>query len=221
MYYPGLMVCAGQSDDTALLGDPVEFFGAEAIQDPYPLYERLRAAGHVHRIGASDFYVVSSWDAINEAIGRPTDFSSNLTATMLYTADDTVVPFEMSPLGDPTHVLATADDPAHAAHRKLLVPHLAAKRIREIEEFATDIAHSLWTEKLRDGRVEWMTAMANRLPMMVVGRPPDRRTRRRHRPACEVGVRGNATVRGPRLCGRARRSGRRDDGTRRLHRRAP
>jgi len=38
--------------------------------------------------------------------------------------------FPMPGLGDPTHALATADDPAHAAHRKMLVPQLAAKRIR-------------------------------------------------------------------------------------------
>jgi cytochrome P450 len=65
-------------------------------------------------------------------------------------------------------VLATADDPAHAVHRKLLVHHLAAKRIRAMEEFTTRTAERLWTEGLREGRIEWMSAMANRLPMMVV-----------------------------------------------------
>ncbi|MGB9223378.1 cytochrome P450 [Mycobacterium sp.] len=148
--------------------DPIELFDAESIQDPYPLYERMRVAGPVHQIGASGFYAACSWDAVNDAISRPEDFSSNLTATMVYTAEGTVVPHEMDPLGGPTHVLATADDPAHAVHRKLLVRHLAAKRIRAMEEFATQTAERLWTEGLRDGRIEWMASMANRLPMMVV-----------------------------------------------------
>lgn len=74
----------------------------------------------------------------------------------------------MDPLGGPTHILATADDPAHALHRKLLVRHLAAKRIRDIEQFATDVADQLWIDGLSGGRIEWMGAMANRLPMMVV-----------------------------------------------------
>ncbi len=78
---------------------PVEFFGADAIQDPYPLYDRMRAEGPVHRIGDSGFYAVCGWDAINEVIGRPEDFSSNLTATMTYTPEGTIVPFEMDPLG--------------------------------------------------------------------------------------------------------------------------
>ncbi|MGB8390594.1 cytochrome P450 [Mycobacterium sp.] len=152
----------------SVLGDASTFFITESLQDPYPLYERMRAAGPVHRIGESEFYAVCGWDAVNEAISRPEDFSANLTATMTYTADGIVKPFEMDPLGGPTHVLATADDPAHAVHRKLLVRHLAARRIRAMEQFAAETADRLWSDGLRDGRIEWMGAMANRLPMMIV-----------------------------------------------------
>lgn len=148
--------------------DANTFFGAESVQDPYPLYERMRAAGSVHRIANSDFYAVCGWDAVNEAIGRPEDFSSNLTATMTYTAEGTAKPFEMDPLGGPTHVLATADDPAHAVHRKLVLRHLAAKRIRVMEQFTVQAADRLWVDGMQDGCIEWMGAMANRLPMMVV-----------------------------------------------------
>lgn len=144
------------------------FFSAESLQDPYPLYERMRAAGPVHRIGDSGFYAVCDWDAINDVINRPEDFSSNLTATMTYTPEGAVKAFEMDALGGPTHVLATADDPAHAIHRKLLARHLAARRIGALERFATQTAERLWSDGLRDGRIEWMGAMANRLPMMVV-----------------------------------------------------
>jgi cytochrome P450 family 144 len=144
------------------------FFAAAALQDPYPLYQRMRAAGPVHRIGSSEFYAVCGWDAVNDAISRPADFSSNLTAVMTYTADGVIKPFGMDPLGGPTHVLATADDPAHAIHRKLVVRQLAARRIRAIEQLVTGAADRLWTGGLRDGRIEWMGALANRLPMLVV-----------------------------------------------------
>ena len=147
---------------------PVELFGTDAIQDPYPQYERMRSRGPVHRVGDSGFYAVTGWDAVHEAVTRTEDFSSNLTATMLYTADGTVVPFEMEPLGGPTHVLATADDPGHAVHRKVMVRYLAAKRIRAVERFASRTASRLWTDGVVDGRIEWMSAMADRLPMMVV-----------------------------------------------------
>ncbi|WP_445160378.1 cytochrome P450 [Mycobacterium sp. Dal123C01] len=151
------------------IADPATFFSSASLQDPYPLYERMRAAGAVHRIGESEFYAVCGWDAVNDVIGRPEDFSANLTATMTYTAEGSLKAFGMDPLGGPTHVLATADDPAHAVHRKLLVRQLSARRIRAIEQFAADTAVRLWDEALRDGHIEWMDAMANRLPMMVVG----------------------------------------------------
>ncbi|MGB3893295.1 cytochrome P450 [Mycolicibacter sinensis] len=149
--------------------DPNDFFGT-AVQDPYPLYAAMRSRGGVNRIGDSVFYAVCGWDALVEAVDRVEDFSSNLTATMVYHDDGTVTPFEMGQLGGPMQVLATADDPLHAQHRKLLLPHLSAKRVRVIEEFAEATAMRLWAGASGDGRVEWMSAMANRLPMMVVAR---------------------------------------------------
>ena len=153
-----------------VVADPTQFFSAAGLQDPYPLYDRMRAEAPVHRIGDSVFYVVCGWDAVLEAVERAEDFSSNLTATMVYHDDGTVTPFGMVPLGDPTHALAIADDPVHALHRKILSPHLSAKRVRIIEEFAAETADRLWDEHLHDGQIEWMSAIANRLPMMVVAR---------------------------------------------------
>jgi cytochrome P450 len=155
---------------TALLLDPAEFFGAEAIQNPYPLYERLRAAGPVHRVGDSGFHLVCDWSAIAEVVGRSEDFSSNLTATMTYTPEGGVTPFEMDRVGGPTHILVTADDPVHAAHRKLVLSQFTAKRVRALEPLIAEIFTQLWSEGLRDGRIEWMAAVANRLPMMIVAR---------------------------------------------------
>jgi cytochrome P450 family 144 len=140
------------------------------IQDPYPLYERMHAAGPVHRIGDSDFYAVAGWNAVNEAVARCDDFSSNLTATMMRNADGTMGMFAMGELGGPTQALATADDPAHAVHRKALIPQLAAKRIRAIEPFIAETSSQIWDASVQGGRIEWMGAMANRLPMMIVGR---------------------------------------------------
>ena len=151
-----------------MAGEPIELFDRESLQDPYPLYTRMRAGGAVRRIGDSDFYAVSSWDAVVDAVTRVDDFSSNLTATMVYQPDGTVAPFTMAPFQDPSHTLATADDPTHAAHRKWLIPHLAVKKIRALEEFVLATAQRLWTEGMRDGRIEWMGAVANRLPMLVV-----------------------------------------------------
>jgi cytochrome P450 family 144 len=147
----------------------LELFDDRFIQDPYPLYERMLAVGAVHPVGDSGFHAVCGWDAINEVIARPQDFSSNLTATMTY-KNGVVETFTVDSVGGPSQALATADDPAHAEHRKMLVPQLAAKRILALESFVAETENRLWLKGMRDGRIEWMAAMANRLPMMIVGR---------------------------------------------------
>jgi cytochrome P450 len=148
----------------------LELFDDQYVQDPYPLYEQMHQAGPVHRIGDSGFYAVSSWDAINEAVARCGDFSSNLTATMMYEPGGTVTTFEVGELGGAIQALATADEPAHSVHRKALLPQLAAKRIRAFEPFIAETAAHVWNTNVQGGRIEWMAAMANRLPMMIVGR---------------------------------------------------
>lgn len=147
----------------------IALFDEEFIQDPYPLYERMHMAGHVHRVGDSEFFAVAGWDAVNEAVARCDDFSSNLTATMSYQSDGSVAPFPMGELDGSTQALATADDPVHAVHRKALIPQLAARRIRAAEPLITETSMHLWDTGVVDGRIEWMSAMANRLPMMIVG----------------------------------------------------
>lgn len=148
----------------------IALFDDDYIQDPYPLYRKMLDTAPVHRIGTSGFYAVCGWEAVNDAIARPEDFSSNLTATMTYQPGGAVGAFEMEGLGGKSHVLATADEPAHAVHRKALLPQLAAKRIRAVEPFVGETSDRLWADSFSDGRIEWMGAMANRLPMMIVGR---------------------------------------------------
>ena len=158
----------GMTSSSGQLG--IELFDDECIQDPYPLYRRMLDTAPVHQIGNSAFYAACSWDAVNDAIARPEDFSSNLTATMTYQPGGEVGAFEMEGLGGKSHVLATADEPAHAVHRRALLPQLAAKRIRAFEPFIAATADHLWNTNVDDGRIEWMSAVANRLPMMIVGR---------------------------------------------------
>ena len=150
--------------------DPAEFFGAAAVQDPYPLYARLRDEGGVHRVGDSGYYLISSWDAVTEAANRPEDFSSNLTAPITYSPQRGVVPLPMDGLGGPTHILATADDPAHAVHRKLLLGQFTARRVSGLEPLIAATFAGLWGDAAGGGNVEWMDAVANRLPMMIVAR---------------------------------------------------
>jgi cytochrome P450 len=142
-----------------------------ALDDPYPFYASLRASDPVHRVADSDFYLVSTWELVNEAVTRPRDFSSNLTATMVLDPDGGVSEFTMAGPGDPGHVLGTADDPIHAVHRKMVLPTVVAKRVRALEPLVAETVAKLWSEGLGgDGSIDWVAAMSNRLPMTLVSR---------------------------------------------------
>lgn len=148
--------------------DPAEFFSEAVIQDPYPLYARLREDGGLHRVGDSVFHLASSWATVTDVAGRPEVFSSNMTATMTYTPTGGLSRFPMDGVGGPTHILVTADDPVHAAHRKLLVGHFTARRVRSLEPLIRRTFDELFETAVSGGRIEWMAAVANRLPMLIV-----------------------------------------------------
>ncbi|MFF3572231.1 cytochrome P450 [Nocardia jiangxiensis] len=146
------------------------------LDNPYLYFSELREASLVHRLGDSSFYLVSSWELISEVVGRAQEFSSNLTATMVWHEDGTVTQFPVAELGSPVHVLATADDPMHRHHRKVVTPSLTAKHIRALTPFIAATFRRLWDEGLTDGRIDWVQAVGQRLPMAVVtelmGLPP-------------------------------------------------
>ena len=107
---------------------------------------------------------------MTDAANRPEDFSSNLTGPITYSPERGVAPLMMDGLGGPTHILATADDPSHALHRKLMLSQFTAKHVRELEPHIVATFENLWALGASADTVEWMDAVANRLPMMIVAR---------------------------------------------------
>ncbi len=144
-------------------------FEPTALDDPYPHYDELRRYAPVYAVPDSAFYLVSTWEAVQEATSRTKEFSSHLTATLIHDATS-VNTFDLDPSGSARHVLATADDPWHAVERKLVLPALVAKRIRALESEITRAAEMLWRTSLYGNQIEWMAAMGDRLPMTLVAR---------------------------------------------------
>lgn len=150
----------------------VELFDPQVLEDPYPFYRRLRETAPVWPVGDSGFYFVSRWDLVVEATERTRDFSSNLTAALMKSqdADGGTTVAEMGPVADPTHVLATGDDPVHHAHRKLVLPTLVAKRITALEPVMAATGTRLWERGCGGDGIDWMAAMGDALPMTMVAR---------------------------------------------------
>ncbi|MGW8812733.1 cytochrome P450 [Gordonia terrae] len=151
----------------------------DTTEDPTTFYSRLHTDSPVQRIGDSSFFAVGSWDLIADAVRRPEDFSSNLTATMVWHGDGSVSEFPVADLGDAMHVLATADGARHRDHRKLAMTSVSPARIRELEPTIRGHLERSWSANLHDGRIDWVSAVAQRIPMAVacelLGFPADDR----------------------------------------------
>ena len=111
---------------------PDELFRRETLEDPHPLFARLRRAHPISRVGESGAHMVATWDLIDEALQREADFSANLTGVLIREADGQPGIFDL-PVLEASQVIATADEPAHAVHRALAQPRLAASRTAAFE----------------------------------------------------------------------------------------
>jgi cytochrome P450 len=112
---------------------PGELFGPEAIADPQRLYARLREQRPISRVADTGVHLVATWDLIDEALGREADFSANLTGVLIRGHGGEPGLFEF-PDGAAPQVIATADEPGHAVHRRLAQPRLAAGRVAALED---------------------------------------------------------------------------------------
>ncbi|MFD4402800.1 cytochrome P450 [Nocardia sp. NPDC058499] len=145
----------------------IDVFDPVYLDNPYPLYRSLREQAPVYRVPGTDFFLVTTWELLVEAATRAGEFSSNLTSVLVREPDGSAATFDIDAAGQAVHVLATADDPVHAAHRKLVGPVLA-RRIRTLGATVDTLVDRLWRQEVQAGRIDWATGMADRLPLAVV-----------------------------------------------------
>jgi cytochrome P450 len=159
------------------LEDPTLFLRDEVVADPRPLYDTLRRRAPVWRLPGQDSYLVSDPTLVIEAVRRPNEFSSNLVSLLYRDASGCPAAFEIAPFGDPAHVLATADPPAHTRHRKLLQPHLGPAAVASLEPALRRFVDQQLSRLLAAGRGDIVACLSDPLPALaicyIVGLPPD------------------------------------------------
>jgi cytochrome P450 len=140
------------------------------VEDPYPFFAQLRREAPVWEVAKSGVFWASTWSAVEDALARPADFSSNLTALLIRSERGDFERFDMTSVGTALDVLATADDPQHARERSLVQPQLKASRLAELAPWIAERVREALDEIAGSPRFEWTDALANRLPMQVVAR---------------------------------------------------
>jgi cytochrome P450 len=137
-----------------------------SIETPYPLYRRLLAEAPVWRVGDTDVFAVSAYDLLTEAARRVEDFSSQLRFLLYRDACGLPGRSEHGPAS--LQVLATADPPTHSVHRALMIPAFSPPRLAALEQVIRRRTAELVTAALPGGQTEFMSAVANRVPIDVV-----------------------------------------------------
>ncbi|MET1049133.1 MAG: cytochrome P450, partial [Acidimicrobiales bacterium] len=149
-------------------------FEDAVVECPFGYFDELREADPVHRVEGTDAYLVTRLDLIKEVVADAGRFSSR-TGEFLF-CDEAGTAGLRPPLGEAGNddeaygILATADPPDHARHRALLSGVLSSGAIRAREDEFRQLVDDALEPALAEGRVEWMSAIAEPLPMLMVTR---------------------------------------------------
>lgn len=153
--------------------DPL--FEPEVVEDPHGYYAQLRALDPVHEVPGTGTYLVTRMDLIHEVVARPSVYSSRSAQFLHHRANGGAPGLRGAggtdvDLGEVGAVLATADPPDHSRQRKVVSRRLSTTAMQEMEPQFRLLVDQTLDDALVAGRIEWMSELAEPLPMVMVAR---------------------------------------------------
>src|SRR5262245_52658403 len=85
----------------------------EVTQCPYAYYRALRDQAPVHKVTPGNYYMVSSYELVQEILRQPDLYQNDIRGDIVQTP-------ELRALYLPTPTLSQSDPPRHAHHRRLV-----------------------------------------------------------------------------------------------------
>jgi cytochrome P450 len=155
------------------VGDPL--FDPEVVEDPHWYFAQLRTVDPVHELPGTGTFLVTRMDLIHEVVAKPTVFSSVSTQFLHHHANDGAPGLRGVSAGagvdaSQGSVLATADPPDHTRQRKVVTRRLSTTAMQEMEPEFRELIDRTLDDALPTGRIEWMSQLAEPLPMIMVAR---------------------------------------------------
>jgi cytochrome P450 len=151
--------------------DPL--FDAAVVEDPHAYYRQLRQTDPVHEVAGTGTFVVTRMDLIHQVVAD-TDTFSSASGEFLHLGDWPAPGLRPPMSGLPSEVgggaIATTDPPDHARQRKLVVRRLSTANIQAMEPEFHALVLAALADVAPDGRFEWMSGVAEPLPMVMVAR---------------------------------------------------
>jgi cytochrome P450 len=153
--------------------DPL--FTPDVVEDPHGYYAQLRATDPVHELPGTGTFLVTRMDLIHEVVAKPAMYSS-VSGQFLHHRANGGAPGLQGPSPDidtdeaTGAVLATADPPDHTRQRKVVARRLSTTVMQEMEPEFRELVDQTLDIALPSGRMEWMSQLAEPLPMIMVAR---------------------------------------------------
>ncbi len=153
-----------------MVGD--RLFDDATVTDPFPYFAELREQDPVHEVDRSGVFLVTRMELIKQIAADTETFSNHYLGFIQRGDDDQpyVLPLGRDDTADMQYVLATADPPDHARHRRVMQARLSPTAIETLVPTLRTFADALLADGVRDGRIEWMSAFAEQLPMRAIAR---------------------------------------------------
>ncbi len=129
-------------------------------EDPYPIYERLRAEAPLYRNEEVGFW----------ALSRHADVLSGFKDTTRLT-NRQGISLEVSDLGDNIELVLSIlgmDPPRHTKMRALVSRGFTPRRVAQLEDSIRELATTYLDRVVDKGECDWVADFAGRLPMDVV-----------------------------------------------------
>ena len=147
-------------------------FDDATVTDPFPYFAELRERDPVHEVDGSGVFLVTRMELIKQIVADTERFSNHYLGFIQRGDDDTpyVLPLGRDHTADMQYVLATADPPDHARHRRVMQARLSPTAIEALVPTFRAYADVLLADGIRDGRIEWMSSFAEQLPMRAIAR---------------------------------------------------
>ncbi|QLY31339.1 cytochrome P450 [Nocardia huaxiensis] len=140
-----------------LLFDPYDY---GIHEDPYPVYQRLRAEAPVYHNPELDFW----------ALSRHADVAAGFRDNVRLSSANGVSldPAAWGPHAHRTMSFLAMDDPEHLRLRKLVYQGFTPRRVTEMGERIREITLRYLEPALAHGDIDWIDEVAGKVPMDVI-----------------------------------------------------
>lgn len=160
------------------LPEPVPLMGCPYKSNPYPLYERMRETGPVHRVrfpSGVHAWLVTGYDAAHSALGDDRLGKNHDRGNDRWRARASIMP-------EPQHSqlqvhLLHQDPPDHTRMRRLVTDAFTPRRVEHLRPRLQELADTLVDALPETGPADLVTGFAARFPLQVlaevIGLPPE------------------------------------------------